>query len=132
MGWCYYITWLISKQCCLTNKVTVEGNTVPLQALLGPVGARRLRLPDFQTAHEGGKVVSPVHRPPLPHRKYSCEIIVSVCYLPSISIRSFTLPCCSLASYNKLKVLVAISFSFTGNSMFTDFLVFLLSMIMAG
>ena len=24
-----------------------------------------------QSAHEGGKVVSPSHRPPLPHRKYS-------------------------------------------------------------
>jgi hypothetical protein len=24
-----------------------------------------------QSAHEGGKVVSPMHRPPLPHRKYS-------------------------------------------------------------
>jgi hypothetical protein len=24
-----------------------------------------------QSAHEGGKVVSPTHRPPLPHRKYS-------------------------------------------------------------
>jgi hypothetical protein len=24
-----------------------------------------------QSVHEGGKVVSPTHRPPLPHRKYS-------------------------------------------------------------
>jgi hypothetical protein len=38
------------------------GKAIPLQALTGPEGSRRLRLP----AHEGGKVVSPMHRPPLP------------------------------------------------------------------
>ena len=33
----------------------------------GPKGSRKLRLPHFMTiAHEGGKVVSPTHRPPLP------------------------------------------------------------------
>jgi len=38
----------------------------------GPEGSRRLRLPiSRQMAHEGGKVVSPTHRPPLPPRKYS-------------------------------------------------------------
>jgi hypothetical protein len=32
-----------------------------------PEGFSRLRLPDLrQSAHEGGKVVSPTHRPPLP------------------------------------------------------------------
>jgi hypothetical protein len=37
------------------------------QALTGPEGSRRLRLLDFKkSAHEGGKVVSPMHRPPLP------------------------------------------------------------------
>jgi hypothetical protein len=41
---------------------------IPLQALTGPGGSRRLRLPDIlrQSAHEGGKVVSPMHLPPLP------------------------------------------------------------------
>jgi len=38
----------------------------PLQAWKGPEGSRRLRLPDFKTSHEGGKVISPMHRPPLP------------------------------------------------------------------
>jgi hypothetical protein len=40
---------------------------MPLQALTGPEGSRRLRLPDFKTiGAEGGKVVSPTHLPPLP------------------------------------------------------------------
>jgi len=46
----------------------------PLQAWAGPEGSRRFRLPDFrQSAHEGGKVVGPTHRlplPPPPPRKY--------------------------------------------------------------
>jgi len=40
---------------------------VPLQAWSGPVGSRKLRLPDIMTtAQGGGKVVSLTHRPPLP------------------------------------------------------------------
>src|SRR5215469_6409113 len=38
-----------------------------LQALTGPEGSRRLGSQILkQSAHEGGKVVSPTHRPPLP------------------------------------------------------------------
>ena len=38
----------------------------PLQACSGPEGSRKLRFPDFMTtAQDGGKVVSPTHRPPL-------------------------------------------------------------------
>ena len=50
-----------------------KGKAIPLQAWAGPEGSRRLRLPDFKTigTHEGGKVVSPTHRSPLPPRKYS-------------------------------------------------------------
>ena len=49
-----------------------KGKAITVQAWTGPDGFRRLRLPDFkQSAHEGGKVVSPTHRPPLPRRKYS-------------------------------------------------------------
>jgi len=40
---------------------------------MGPKGSRRLRLQDM-TAHEGGKDVSPMHRPPLPPRKYSWHL----------------------------------------------------------
>ena len=38
-----------------------------LQAWSGPEGSRKLRFPDFMTtAQDGGKVVSLMHRPPLP------------------------------------------------------------------
>ena len=44
-----------------------KGKAVPLQALNGPEGSRKLRFPDFMTtAQDGGKVVSLTHRPPLP------------------------------------------------------------------
>ena len=44
-----------------------KGKAVPLQARSGPEGSRKLRLPDYMTtAQDGGKVVSPTHRPPLP------------------------------------------------------------------
>ena len=47
--------------------VLVKGKAVPLQAWSGPEGSRKLRFPDFMTtAHDGGKVVSLTHRPPLP------------------------------------------------------------------
>jgi hypothetical protein len=40
---------------------------VPLQAWSGPEGSRKLRFPDFMTtAQNGSKVVSLMHRPPLP------------------------------------------------------------------
>jgi hypothetical protein len=48
-----------------------EGKAIPLQAWTGPEGSRRLRLTYFRLAHEGGKVISTMHRPPLPLRKYS-------------------------------------------------------------
>jgi len=44
-----------------------KGKAVPLQAWSGPEGSRKLRFPDFMTtAQDGGKVVSLMHRPPLP------------------------------------------------------------------
>ena len=44
-----------------------KGKSVPLQAWTGPEVSRKLRFPDFvTTAHDGGKVVSLTHRPPLP------------------------------------------------------------------
>jgi len=43
------------------------GKSVPLQAWSGPEGSRKLRFPDFMTtAQDCGKVVSLIHRPPLP------------------------------------------------------------------
>ena len=45
----------------------VKGKAVPLQAWSGPEGSKKLRFPDFMTtAQDGGKVVSLMHRPPLP------------------------------------------------------------------
>ena len=44
-----------------------EGKAVLLQDWSGPEGSRKLRFPDdMTTAQDGGKVVSPTHRPPLP------------------------------------------------------------------
>jgi len=41
-----------------------KGKAVPLKALSGPEGSRKLRFPDFMTTpHEGGEVVSLTHRP---------------------------------------------------------------------
>jgi len=43
-----------------------ECKTVPLQAWSGPELSRELRFPDYvTTAQDGGKFVSPTHRPPL-------------------------------------------------------------------
>jgi len=51
----------------LTEMSNVEGKAIPLQAWTGPEGSRRLSLPDFKTiGAEGGNVVSPKHRQPLP------------------------------------------------------------------
>jgi hypothetical protein len=55
----------VNHCCLLVGKG--KGKTIPFQAFIDPEGSRRLRLPDFkQLTHEGGKVVSPTHRPPLP------------------------------------------------------------------
>jgi hypothetical protein len=44
-----------------------KGKSVPLQTWSGPEGYRKLKFPDFMTtARDGGKIVSPTHRPPLP------------------------------------------------------------------
>ena len=44
-----------------------NNKSVPLQALSGPECSRKLRLQYFMTtAQDGGKVVSLIHRPPLP------------------------------------------------------------------
>jgi len=50
------------------NARIVKAKAVPLQAWMGPEGSRRLSLPGFKTVStwKGGKVVSPMHRPPLP------------------------------------------------------------------
>jgi hypothetical protein len=47
--------------------VEVKGKAVPLQARSDPEFSMKLRFPDLlTTAQDGGKVVSPTHRPHLP------------------------------------------------------------------
>jgi hypothetical protein len=49
------------------SKHAGKKKTVPLQAWSGPEGCRKLRFPDLmKTSKDGGKVVSLMHRPPLP------------------------------------------------------------------
>jgi len=52
--------------CFVKDSSHIKGKAVPLQDGSGPEGCRKLRFPDFvTTAQDGGKVVSPTHRPPL-------------------------------------------------------------------
>ena len=39
----------INNTACQCGIIEVKGNAIPLQALTGPEGSRRLRLPDFMT-----------------------------------------------------------------------------------
>ena len=51
----------------LFSSVKGKGKSVPLQAWSGSEGSRKLKFPDFMTTvQDGGKFVSPTHRPPLP------------------------------------------------------------------
>jgi len=45
-----------------------KGKAIPLQACTGAEGSSQV---SRQSAHEGGKVVSPTHRPPLPPKNYT-------------------------------------------------------------
>ena len=50
-----------------TDTVSSKDKAVPLQAWSGLEGSRKLRFPDYvRTVQDGGKVVRPKHRPPLP------------------------------------------------------------------
>jgi hypothetical protein len=53
---------------CAEHRVhSCKGKAVPLQACSGPEGSSKLRFPDYMTtAQDSGKVVSLMHRPPLP------------------------------------------------------------------
>jgi hypothetical protein len=67
----YYHAWLLTyAYVCLSYRcVTLQHKVkpVPLQAWSGPEGSRKLRFPDFMTtAEDCGKIVSLMHRPPLP------------------------------------------------------------------
>jgi hypothetical protein len=72
---CMCIGKIVSRLCGLTEILLQQLSgikAIPLQALTGPDGSSSLRLPDLrQSAHEGGKVVSPMHLPLLTPRIYS-------------------------------------------------------------
>ena len=69
---CFSTFWTALSLGFLSIKEKVQGKGTPLQVWTGPEGYRSLRLPDFKTVgYEGGKVVSPTHRPPFPPRKCS-------------------------------------------------------------
>jgi hypothetical protein len=60
-GWLYDL--FVRKETLTLSKC----KAVPLQAWSGPEGSRKLRFSDYMTkAQDGGKVVGPTHRPPLP------------------------------------------------------------------
>jgi hypothetical protein len=68
-----YMSWTMKKLCLCSShhlprfSVYKKGKAISLQALTGPDGSRSLRLQILkQSAHKGGKVVSPTQRPPLP------------------------------------------------------------------
>ena len=61
----------MASKCGVVMKIHIlsmysKGKSVPLQAWSGPEGSRKLGFPDLMTSQEGGKAVSPMHRPPLP------------------------------------------------------------------
>ena len=63
--------------------------SVPLQARNGPEDSRKLRFPDYMTtAQDGGKVVSPTHRPTLPQEMLLVLISVRGCVDPRAIVRS--------------------------------------------
>jgi hypothetical protein len=63
VGLDYPVTWTTKQKLQSIGK----GKAVPLQPWSGPEGSRKLRFPDYMTtAQDDGKVVSLMHRPPLP------------------------------------------------------------------
>jgi len=74
--WPDYVPWLLMAHCeyhilpsseCYTQLWYRKSKAVPLQACSDPEGSRKLSFPDFMTtAQDDGKLVSLMHRPPLP------------------------------------------------------------------
>jgi hypothetical protein len=67
--YCMYKRNLVYTCACVD--AIIKGKTIPVEVWIGPEGSRRLRLPDSQSAHEGGKVGSPTHRMLLCQQRYA-------------------------------------------------------------
>ena len=66
---CMEFRFLVIFKITISFFVNVRGKAAPLQAWSGLEDSRKLRFPDFMpTAQDGGKALSPSHRPPLPPR----------------------------------------------------------------
>jgi len=85
--------WVCRTKQILQQIIKGKGKPVPLQDWSGPEGSRKLRFPDYMTTgHDGGKVVSPTHRPPLPSgkqqtitlRKLNIGALKNIIYLNNI------------------------------------------------
>jgi len=62
----------------LSTNCKGKNQATPVQAWTDPESSRRMRFLDFKTkAHEGGTVVSPTHRPPLPQEIFLVLISVT-------------------------------------------------------
>ena len=88
---CIYLVMDSSFSCCGSKG---KGKAVPLQAWSGPDGSRKLRFPDFMTtAHDGVKVVSLTHRPPLtPGNKPGAYFCQSLSQPQGHSVTERTIP----------------------------------------
>jgi hypothetical protein len=64
---CVFTTCAWEQISSMPVHIIGKSKAVPLQAWSGPEGCRKLSFPDFlTTTQDGGKVVSPKHRPLLP------------------------------------------------------------------
>ena len=69
----------------LANRYLSAGPINPYTDLDRSLGLQEVEAPriSIQSAHEGGKVVSPTHRPPLPPRRYSwCSFLLEAESIP--------------------------------------------------
>jgi len=58
---------VVCKDCVQSDYWNAGGKTIPVEAWTGPVGSRRSSAKiSWHLAREGGKVISPMHRLPLP------------------------------------------------------------------